>query len=547
MAANQQRKTRTYFNKFLGEQLKMVQNARENQDSLKYCAFCAQEDRISPGEAYWHRLHQSSIVQVCPKHRCYLSRAAGKRHFSVRLTLAEEAIPITEPIKMANPDEPYDALLLWMARQVEWLLGHPDAKIDTTNLSAAYTQGFHSNGLLTSGGNPDLTRIREQFRKVIGKHIEHGEHFNSVYHANSDRSLNRAIHFLEGHPGLHLLLLYFLGTDVESLPTMSKYCHFELGPWPCLNLVCEHHEKDVIHEYSFRTDTHGAQVATFRCLCGYIYSRQAPDFEGESRLCPHRVLQTGNLWNREFQRLWSDSSLRIPEIARKLACSIAHIRKMISILDVPSRKPRRKRRQLLVGMSPFDEKRAALRKIIQTFIMNNPHGSRTEFYKYAPAEMNWLWKNDRDWLESFLPKSNKWEGKVDWQERDRGYAKSVKSVKKDLIASQRSTVFPITIERLKIALRFQPKNTQRSYFPKTNKALQAAAETPEQYRVRKLLWAIENSNSELPPTFGALLVKVNFRLEMRSRPTVAEAIQAAKGLYEKRRNSCVAAGEEAAA
>jgi hypothetical protein len=198
-------------------------------------------------------------------------------------------------------------------------------------------------------------------------------------------------------------------------------------------------------------------------------------------------------------------------------------------------------------MSPFDEKRAALRKIIQTFIMNNPHGSRTEFYKYAPAEMNWLWKNDRDWLESFLPKSNKWEGKVDWQERDRGYAKSVKSVKKDLIASQRSTVFPITIERLKIALRFQPKNTQRSYFPKTNKALQAAAETPEQYRVRKLLWAIENSNSELPPTFGALLVKVNFRLEMRSRPTVAEAIQAAKGLYEKRRNSCVAAGEEAAA
>src|ERR1035438_6666398 len=146
MAANQQRKTRTYFNKFLGEQVKMVQNARENQDSLKYCAFCAQEDRISPGEAYWHRLHQSSIVQVCPKHRCYLSRAAGKRHFSVRLTLAEEAIPITEPIKMANPDEPYDALLLWMARQVEWLLGHPDAKIDTTNLSASYTQGFLSKG-----------------------------------------------------------------------------------------------------------------------------------------------------------------------------------------------------------------------------------------------------------------------------------------------------------------------------------------------------------------------------------------------------------------
>src|SRR5260370_602086 len=122
----------------LRQRLKMISHAHERQDGLKYCAFCAKEDRNLSGEAYWHRSHQSSIVQVCPKHGCHLSCAARHKSSAFCLTLAEKVIPITEPIQMVNPNDPNDALLLWMARQVEWLLDHPDGKIDAANLSAAY-------------------------------------------------------------------------------------------------------------------------------------------------------------------------------------------------------------------------------------------------------------------------------------------------------------------------------------------------------------------------------------------------------------------------
>jgi hypothetical protein len=532
----------------LKERLGMIKYAHEKQDGLRYCAFCAQEDRIFPGEAYWHRLHQSSVVQVCPKHYCYLSCAPRQKQSAFSLTLAQEAIPITEPIKMANPNDPYDALLLWMSRQVQWLLRHTDAELDIANLSASYMQGLYFKGLLTLRGKPDLGRIREQFCKVVGDHIRHSELFDTVYHANSIRSLNRAIQSLGGHPGLHFLLMYFLGVDVESLPMKSKFFHFEPGPWPCLSPACGHYESEVIHDYFFRADQHGAQVANFRCECGYAYARQAPDFEGKSRLRPHRIISTGDLWNREFQGLWSRSDLQIPVIAAKLRCSTTHIRKMISILGVPSRKNRKKIRRLpLVESTLFDEKRTASRTKIAIFRNNNPNAGRTDFHRYAPREMQWLLKSDRDWLEGILPKAKKWGSKVDWEGRDREYAKRVESAKKGLIASQGTSTFRVTAERLMNALRLNPRNARRGYYPNTYDAVQAAAETSEQYRVRKLYWILKNPNSELPSTFAALLNRVEIRLEMRTRPSVIEAIEAAKEHYQQKKNGCAAVVKETAA
>lgn len=35
---------------------------------LRYCPFCAENDRQLYGEAYWHRSHQLTGVSVCPKH-----------------------------------------------------------------------------------------------------------------------------------------------------------------------------------------------------------------------------------------------------------------------------------------------------------------------------------------------------------------------------------------------------------------------------------------------------------------------------------------------
>ena len=44
--------------------------------SPRYCPLCVQEDRERYGEAYWHLVHQISLVKACPIHSCGLIPAA---------------------------------------------------------------------------------------------------------------------------------------------------------------------------------------------------------------------------------------------------------------------------------------------------------------------------------------------------------------------------------------------------------------------------------------------------------------------------------------
>ena len=147
--------------------------------------------------------------------------------------------------------------------------------------------------------------------------------------------------------------------------------------------------------------------------------RQAPDFEGQSRLCPHRIISTGDLWNREFQTLWADRSLKNSEIAQKLRCSATHIQKMAAILGLPLRNTARRVRSMRpVRPSLFEGIRTISRRRIESIRIENPHATRMDFYHRAPNEMQWLLKHDRNWLERGLSKAKKWGAKVDWDGRD---------------------------------------------------------------------------------------------------------------------------------
>lgn len=61
---------------------------------LKYCPFCAAEDRNLYGEAYWHRKHQIRNMNVCPKHgvRLVNSSVSAKSEHTFTLDPAETAI-----------------------------------------------------------------------------------------------------------------------------------------------------------------------------------------------------------------------------------------------------------------------------------------------------------------------------------------------------------------------------------------------------------------------------------------------------------------------
>ncbi|MEE3400169.1 MAG: TniQ family protein, partial [Eubacterium sp.] len=61
---------------------------------LKYCPLCAKEDRDTHGEAYWHRKHQITSINICVKHGVYLQNSEIVRNKNLtRLKAAEIIIP----------------------------------------------------------------------------------------------------------------------------------------------------------------------------------------------------------------------------------------------------------------------------------------------------------------------------------------------------------------------------------------------------------------------------------------------------------------------
>lgn len=61
--------------------------ASDEKRYLRYCPLCAEEDRETYGETYWHRGHQIPRIRVCHKHGVFLSSSiipiASKKSFGL--------------------------------------------------------------------------------------------------------------------------------------------------------------------------------------------------------------------------------------------------------------------------------------------------------------------------------------------------------------------------------------------------------------------------------------------------------------------------------
>ena len=66
----------------------------EGEQYLRFCPLCAEDDRETYGEAYWHRKHQIRNMSVCTKHKCRLveSSVPAKSEQSFTFCPAEHCI-----------------------------------------------------------------------------------------------------------------------------------------------------------------------------------------------------------------------------------------------------------------------------------------------------------------------------------------------------------------------------------------------------------------------------------------------------------------------
>jgi hypothetical protein len=488
---------------------------------LRFCPTCVVHDRQTCGEAYWHRSHQLPGCEFCPVHGTQLSNSdvvIRNRTHLARLIAVDDAFSCA-PLLHSDIDSDFHQNLKAIGEETSWLLANSQKSDAGINTSAIYRDLLRKRGLIDG-----QDRLKQ--RKLNHAFIDHfppGLLELLGCNINPDRKTSWIVQLaIEGydhaqHPLHHLLMMQFLEITtseffaygpieiVEHISSDST-SPFGLGPWPCLNPVCNHYRMPVIEQVTVTKNVSNKQPeGTFACICGYIYLRFGPDRNPADDIYrKNRVKEYGRLWMQHFESQWRDPMMNLRQIAESLGVSPMTVKRVAirNGFPIPRLCHSGNRRTVRMGyedvIGPI-ERRAALlehrRKQWIELIEQHPEVGVEWMNRTYGRIYNYLRRNDPQWLQAHLPTSSMKPRKAvgtrtkhHSQEMDAVIADEVRKIAQEL---RHSDGPPVRITRTAILARLQHNISfpviQRN-LPVSHQCLVGAVESNQEFALRKLAW-----------------------------------------------------------
>ena len=170
---------------------------------LMYCPLCAEDDRRTYGEAFFHRTHQIRHIGVCPYHG-HLLRSTGimiTANASPRLYVAEEVIPYGSHDEQ-QPKQTDTAL----ARYMLDVLNQPIPRAPTTAINDYLTYRLRGTPYMSSVGT---------MRQIARLHRDMKERYTDYPY--QEHNIQKVLLGQSHDPYLIMLIAYHLGISVQDL------------------------------------------------------------------------------------------------------------------------------------------------------------------------------------------------------------------------------------------------------------------------------------------------------------------------------------------
>ena len=464
--------------------------------TLKYCHGCVEQDRNLFGETYWHRLHQAA-VEVCPTHQCYLIDSGvhlgvwGRRD---ALITAEEAID-TSTLSDKVRDQ-YFPIRLRIAEGAAWLLQNPMGGSGELGHRDRYLSVFFKKGSCTYSGcfrSGFLEEVREFYSVDFLASI----HCPLTPTNNWAQRLVRR-RGLTQHPLYHLLLIGFLGLTIQQFFELPEYrLPFGDGPWPCLNRTSQHFGQALITSYEVSATQRNGRTprGTFRCDCGFAYSRIGPDKSEEDRYHIDGYVTFGDEWdNCVRERFYSGKYSRIG-FSQELHVAPNTLQRQLLRLGLSSKPYRRAvtqdRRRKHVSPQTLTQTRTKNRELFLEAA--KIHQGRTAIRNAVSTADTWLRKNDSEWWVANCPSRifTKRTNYVDWKDRDSKWASAVLTEAKRILALPGRPVMASRTAILRSLKIVDAIFKRADKVPLTTQTLHTVCEDREGYAARRVKWAVE--------------------------------------------------------
>lgn len=472
----------------------MASTIKENR-YIKVCRKCAMESLNTYGELYWVRSHQIPGIIICPKHKVLLSDSKVLVHHDNK----HEFIPATvdncnlseEYTNLTNIEEVIESEFIpkyiQVVDNVDKLLNNRYPNKPPEWFFSQYIEMLKMMGLANTNGSVKQKELREQFIAFYGENIL--EIVQSSINDNESCWLSMMVRKPRKtvHPIRHLLMIQFLEFTLEELwNEETDYQPFGKAPFPCLNAGADHYLKSVVINTTIRYDSKIKRpVGTFSCSCGFVYARSGPDSSEEDRYRVGRVKEFGQVWEAKLKELLQkDLSLR--EIARRLKVDVNTVKKYGQKLRENEVELSSEGQNNVINKEGFREEWLDLQK-------KCPEKSKTELRKDNSRTYAWLYRNDREWLNTNSPKKRQIptvDNRVDWDKRDEEILEVVKAVVEEILNSddkpERITISRVGKKIGKLSL----LEKHLSKLPRTNEYLLQNTDSVRDFQIRRIKWAI---------------------------------------------------------
>jgi hypothetical protein len=527
--------------------LGIIASRHRRLERLRFCPSCVIEDRDKHGETYWHRLHQISGVEICPRHDIplgqsnapWIDRSCPSRVTSAESTIHETSLP---PRRFSDT---HRSLLFKIASDAEWLLRQQNLNLGPEVLRHRYFNLLLKRGYAFYNGRIRTSNLIRDFGNFFSSSlleslqcpIKHSSHSWVTHLALKDR--NKIVQ----SPIRHLLLMTFLGYTAEQFFTsFNEYKAFGSGPWPCLNHASDHFKRHRIVDSravdSLVKGKAGRPMGIFSCDCGFIYTRMGPDKSEDDISRADSVRAYGHVWEETLRELWGNPTFTIREMACTLGVYEATVvRRAIQMgLSYP-RNPSGPKLSAKVSERYLMRRRGMLdaledrRRKWLSIIEVHPNASRKQLMGICNYLYFWLRRNDLDWFENHLPPTRNTYRRpslIDWESVDNRLSESVRA---SAIRIKSLPGRPIRVSITAVIKEVGRRSwleKRLDKLPLTAMVIKEVVESLEAFELRKVLWIEEcYKQGGICPTRIQFIRQAGLRNPVDKTPAVGMAIDTA--------------------
>ncbi|WP_159780850.1 TnsD family Tn7-like transposition protein [Bacillus sp. N1-1] len=397
------------------------------------CSSCISEDLERYGETYWRRSHQMPGVFICTKHEMLLEETIVpmKPKNQHEFIVATPEI-VRKRLEIKHLSEADLQVLIEVANQSALLGSNYKIQNRENEIREKYQGLLKQRDLKTPKGFTNREKLYQEFKAIFSNDVLNLLQSNVTFKETDWLTMIFQKHRKTFHPLRHVLLLIFFETDVNSFYSLKHPRPFGNGPWLCLNVACGNYHKRVVTSLTITScyDT-GKPVGTFKCDCGFVFSRKGPDSSSNDKYKVGTIKEYGFAWKQQLTSL-VENQLPLNTIAKTLQCNTETVKKYAYRLglDVPWKRPRDQRRLQNLSVNPEDQLKRMKSLWLKTR-QKYPEKSKTEVRKLVPAVYAYLYRNDREWLNKNAPAKQKVRtvnNRVDWGKRDKELLQLVQEV-----------------------------------------------------------------------------------------------------------------------